>query len=168
MGGHVGAHVRQRHRGAPRVLRGAPNAAGYGGPCRGACQTAASRGAPGPPGRLERWGVWGAISGPPMYLDRGVFDSIADGPPVAPLEPEPVVAVRAEAQEVGRTRHGGKAIAAEHLDGPGSLVGGEIELDGLRARRAGGDGQQRLVAPRPQVSRRRLAAGPGELDRAAG
>src|SRR5204863_2877737 len=108
------------------------------------------RGAPGPPGRPERWGVWGAISGPPMYLDRGVFDSIADGPPVAPLEPEPVVAVRAEAQEVGRTRHGGKAIAAEHLDGLGSLVGGEIELDGLRARREVGDDQQRLVAPRAQ------------------
>src|SRR2546426_11462849 len=152
MGAGAGANVRQGHRGAPRVPGDARRVGGYGGPCRGACQTAASRGAPGPPGRPERWGVWGAISGPPMYLDRGVFDSIADGPPVAPLEPEPVVAVRAEAQEVGRTRHGGEAVAAEHLDGLGALGGGGVEPDGLRARRKVGDDQQRLVAPRAQVS----------------
>src|SRR5205823_14258103 len=62
-------------RGAPRVPRGAPSLGGFGGPFRG----------------------------PPSYGHQSygrVFDAVAHRPPLAPLEPEPAVVVRAEAQEV--------------------------------------------------------------------
>src|SRR5712691_2610904 len=42
-----------------------------------------SRSAPGSPGRSERWGVWGAMSGPPISRDERDVVVLAD-----PLEYE--------------------------------------------------------------------------------
>src|SRR2546425_10880035 len=58
------------YRGAPRLPRGAPSVGGRGAPRlrRGATSVCGSRRATASPGRDERWGVWGAISGPPMSL----------------------------------------------------------------------------------------------------
>src|SRR5438874_1426894 len=81
-GGHLGAphlyrpDVATLDRGVPRLRRGAPSAGGFGGPSRGppsiqaGRRDAGSRGATAPPGRPERWGVWGAISGPPLHTGR--------------------------------------------------------------------------------------------------
>src|SRR5882672_811684 len=66
-------HQRTHGRGAARVPRVAPSIGGFGGPFRGPPSAdARSRGGPGSPGRPEHWGVWGAISGPP----------INNGPPI--------------------------------------------------------------------------------------
>src|SRR5438105_4409251 len=57
-------------RGAPRFTRGATSVGGSAPRFpRGATSVGPSR-APIPSGRDERWGVWGAMSGPPMLNRR--------------------------------------------------------------------------------------------------
>src|SRR5439155_16422253 len=65
--------------------------------------------------------------------DGGVLDAIANRPPLALLETEPVEAVRAETQEVWLRGDRGESGVAEELGGDGATVGGQVELDRLRA-----------------------------------
>src|SRR5258708_7546942 len=57
------------YRGAPRLCRGATSAGGLGGHLGAHHLRRLSRRATALPGRDERWGGWGAISGPPIYID---------------------------------------------------------------------------------------------------
>src|SRR5881227_2407415 len=73
VGGHFGAPHGQRdsrNRGAPRFTGGATRVGGCGGPFRGPPRSARQpkpRSATIHSGRDARWGVWGAISGPPTF-----------------------------------------------------------------------------------------------------
>src|SRR6267143_1631890 len=59
-----GPPLRTRDRGAPRLRRGATNVGGCGGHIGAPTTHARSRSATAPPGRDERWGVWGPYRGP--------------------------------------------------------------------------------------------------------
>src|SRR5215470_11843760 len=81
-----------------------------------------------------------------------------------PLQAEPVEAVRAQAQEVGRGADGRERRAAEHLDRRGPGEGAQVELDRLRRRREVGDDQERLAGVPAQVGEHLRVARPQELD----
>src|SRR4051812_43126099 len=74
-----------------------------------------SRGGTASPGRPERWGGWGAMSGP-LMSDGGLFDAIADRAGRDALQPEPVEVVGAQRQEIRIAANGRKARVPEHLD----------------------------------------------------
>src|SRR5207245_2553617 len=87
----------ERDRGAPRFTRGAPSETEERHDSLGA-RRARPRSATIHSGRAERWGVWGAMSGPPIFIDtrdrRGARDSIAPGTPTTPTRGSPRTARR--------------------------------------------------------------------------
>src|SRR5262245_62874158 len=82
--------------------------------------------------------------------DGGVLDAIAEGARLPALQAEPVKAVRAEGEKVGRFRDGREARVADQLYGDSAPVTGQVEVNRLGAFGEVGHDQDRLVLVLPQ------------------
>src|SRR5438445_13277698 len=85
-----------------------------------------SRSGPGSPGRSERWGVWGAISGPPMKLEQRLElctdHLVGEGADMLGAD-------RAVARDEERLRHAVDAVVHRDLAAAVARVGkGEAEV----------------------------------------
>ena len=115
-----------------------------------------SRSATAPPGRDERWGVWGAISGPPTSLDRVAHPDV--GVFVASF-----VRLAIDDDGLQGARHDVGAGVGEAHVGPALPVGHRAE-DDERARRHVNDvGAQPRVHADPRVERQAVLVRPARV-----
>src|SRR5437016_669155 len=103
------------NRGAPRLRRGATSDGGFGGHVGPPCE---SRRAPAPPGRDERWGVWGPSRGP--HVNRQHARSCR-----ACVRRSPVAVIRKLA--IDRSRASGTSAALSLDRGDAPAWGGTVD-----------------------------------------